>query len=398
MNITKILIPVEKAISLVVENVQRTSKTEKVSIEKARGYVLAQDINSPLNLPPFRQSAMDGYALNIGNSNSYSLIGEVKAGDISNISLSEGQAIRIFTGAPVPDTANTVVKQELVVRENHKIIIEGIIKPGSNIRPLGEQIQKNALALSKGITIEAGTIGFLAGLGIHEVLVFSKPKVAIIITGNELVEVGQPLQEGQVYESNAIMLKNALASLSIKDVDIHRVKDDYKETEKVLKQSLNEYDFTLVSGGISVGDYDFVGSALDAIGVKEVFYKVRQKPGKPLYFGRKDNHFVFALPGNPASALSCFYVYVALSIARYLGKQESAVLNLQLISENNFAKNDTRAQFLKALAKAETVEILEGQESSMLKSFAIANALVYMPEGIKRINQGEMLNVLLLPN
>lgn len=398
MNITKILITVEKAISLVVENVQRTSKTEKVSVENARGYVLAQDIKSPLNLPSFRQSAMDGYAINIGNSNRYTLIGEVKAGDISNIALSEGEAIRIFTGAQVPDTANTVIKQELVVRKKDSISIKGAIKPGSNIRPVGEQIQKNTLALSKGISIEAGTIGFLAGLGIQEVLVFSKPRVAIIVTGNELVEVGQPLQEGQVYESNAIMLKNALASLSINEVDIHRVKDDYQETEKVLRHTLNEYEFTLVSGGISVGDYDFVGSALETIGVKEVFYKVKQKPGKPIYFGSKYNHFVFALPGNPASALSCFYVYVALAIAKYVGKKESAVLNLQLISENSFAKNDTRAQFLKASAKAGTVQILEGQASSMLKSFAIANSLVYIPEGIKSIEQGEKVNVLLLPN
>ena len=397
------MITVEKAISLVLETVTPTSKTTTISLEKALGYVVAQDIKAPISLPPFRQSAMDGYAIHYKNNNNFTVVGETKAGDASNYQLLEGEAIRIFTGAPVTDTANAVIKQELVSKQGNTITIDDTIKLGSNIRPIGEQIKKDTLALKEGVGITASTIGFLAGLGIQEITVYAKPTVAIVVTGNELATVGQPLQAGQVYESNAIMLQNALASLGIRTVDIHKVIDDYDATHQLLSKALDIYDFTLVSGGISVGDYDFVGKALQNIGVNEVFYKVKQKPGKPLYFGHKDHRFVFALPGNPASALSCFYVYVALALAKYSRKEASPVRRQELVCENSFAKNDTRAQFLKAFVnvsqnQTETVKILEGQASSMLKSFAVANALVYLPEGVNTIHQGDSVNVLLLPN
>ncbi|WKV12436.1 molybdopterin molybdotransferase MoeA [Marivirga harenae] len=397
MNITEILITVEKAISLIKENVQCTSKTEMISIEKAKGYVLAEDIAAPINLPPFRQSAMDGYALHLSDTDTYTVRGEIKAGDVPSIDLSAGEAVRIFTGAQVPTTADTVVKQELTAKDKNTIRIEGEITLGSNIRPIGEQIKKDTLALPKQTTLFPSTLGYLAGLGITQVLTYKKPTVAIVVTGNELVEIGTPLSDGKVYESNAIMLKNALASLGIQEVIIQKVTDEYHETETILNKMLNNYDFTIVSGGISVGDYDFVGDALAAIGVDEVFYKVKQKPGKPLYFGKKNNRFAFALPGNPASALSCFYVYVALAITRYSGKERSDVLSQRLTAVNSFTSNGTRAQFLKALATAEKVEILDGQASSMLRSFAVANALVYLPEGEQTINKGSEVNVLLLP-
>jgi molybdopterin molybdotransferase len=398
VNITEILITVEKAISLVLENVKCTPKTERISVEKAHGYVLAEDIIAPINLPTFKQSAMDGYALHFGDTRTYTVKGEIKAGDVSSINLSEGEAVRIFTGAQVPVTANTVVKQELISREGNTISIKGDINLGSNIRPVGEQIKKDTLALSKNVTLFPSTLGFLASLGITQVLIYKKPTVAIVVTGNELVEIGTPLTEGKVYESNTLMLKNALAGLGIHEVSIQKVADDYNKTETVLNKTLDTYDFTIVSGGISVGDYDFVSDALTAIGVDEVFYKVKQKPGKPLYFGKKNNRFVFALPGNPASALSCFYVYVALAIARYSGKESSDVRSQKLLSVHSFKKNGTIAQFLKAFATAETVEILDSQASSMLRSFAVSNALVYMPEGEQNIDTGDELNVLLLPN
>jgi molybdopterin molybdotransferase len=391
------LITVEKAISLIEENVQCTSKTEMLPIEKANGYTLAEEIRAPINLPPFRQSAMDGYALHLGSSNTYSVVGEVKAGDTPAINLAEGEALRIFTGAPVPATANSVIQQELVSREENTITIEGEIRIGSNIRPIGEQIKKDTLALSKNTTLVPSSLGYLASLGITNVLTYKKPTVAVVVTGNELVEIGKPLTDGKVYESNTIMLKTALSSLGIHNVSIQKVTDDYDETETVLKKALSNYDFTIVSGGISVGDYDFVGDALSAIGVDEVFYKVKQKPGKPLYFGRMDNRYAFALPGNPASALSCFYVYVVLAIAKYSGKENSYVLSQKLTAVNTFTKNGTRAQFLKAFAKEEGVEILDGQASSMLRSFAVANALVYLPEGEQKVDKGDRVKVLLLP-
>lgn len=398
MNITKILILVKTAISLVLETVQCTSKTETIPLEKARSYVLAQDIIAGINLPPFRQSAMDGYALRLGDSTTtFKVVGEVKAGDISKIEILEGEAVRIFTGARVPDTANAVVKQERISLDGDIITVAGEIRLESNIRPVGEQIKAHTRALSKNNLISASTIGFLAGLGVTKIQVYKKPSIAIVVTGNELVEAGMPLPEGKVYESNSIMLQNALASIAIGEVTIFKITDDYSATKNTLDNALSTYDFTIVSGGISVGDYDYVGDALTAIGVDKVFYKVNQKPGKPLYFGKKSTRYVFALPGNPASALSCFYVYVALAIARYSGKENSDVRSQKLSNIGSFIKKGTTAQFLKAYATAQSVQILDGQASSMLRSFAVSNALVCLPEGEQIISDGAMLDVLLLP-
>ncbi len=394
----KILISVEQAISLIKKNVGQGITQETIALEQALGYISAEDIFAPISLPPFRQSAMDGYALNYHSGDTFDVMGEVKAGDSMSPILKKGQCVRIFTGAMVPKTANVVIKQESVLRNEDTVSVQQDIVPGSNIRPEGEQIKANELALSRGTYLNASTIGFLAGMGVVSVSVYKKPTVAIVITGNELVTGGKPLEQGQIYESNAIMLSSALQNIGINKVDILTVRDNYQDTEDILTQALDQYDFTLVSGGISVGDYDFVGRALNTIGVEQIFYKVKQKPGKPLYFGKKTKNYVFALPGNPASALSCFYVYVTLAIARFSGKPNSGVKRSQLLAENNFVKSGTRAYFLKAFAKAETVEILEGQASSMLRSFATANALVYLPEQVNSIKQGDLVEVWYLPS
>lgn len=394
----KILIAVEQAISLVTKNVGPSTGTETIALDQALGYVLAEDIFAPIHLPPFRQAAMDGYAINYQSGREFKVIGEVKAGDSKNPLLQAGECVRIFTGAMVPETANVIIKQESVIRTNEVIILNQDVVLGSNIRPEGEQIKINELALSRGTNLNARSIGFLAGMGLVQATVYKKPSVVIIVTGNELVPAGQRLEKGQIYESNAIMLKSALGSLGITRVDIQEVKDNYKDTENVLDQALEHYDFTLVSGGISVGDYDFVGNALHKIGVEQIFYKVKQKPGQPLFFGKKAQNYVFALPGNPASALSCFYVYVALAIAQFSHKPNSGVKKTQLLAENSFTKIGTRANFLKALAKDQTVEILDGQASSMLRSYAVANALAYLPEGLSCINKGDFVDVWHLPS
>lgn len=394
----KILITVEQAISLVQNNVALSPKTESIALEKAMDCVLAEDVLAPVNLPPFRQSAMDGYALNYQSGREFKVIGEVKAGDSKNPLLQAGECVRIFTGAMVPEMANVVIKQESVDINNGVIKVNQDIVVGSNIRPEGEQIKINELALSQGTNLNARSIGFLAGLGLTHVLVYKKPTVVIIVTGNELIPGGQPLEKGQIYESNAIMLKTALGSIGITQVDVLAVKDSYNDTEDILSKALENYDFTLVSGGISVGDYDFVGRALNTIGVSQIFYKVKQKPGQPLFFGRNANHYVFALPGNPASALSCFYVYVALAIDQFSHKPNSRVKKTQLLAENSFTKIGTRANFLKAFAKDQSVEILDGQASSMLRSYAVANALAYLPEDLSYIHKGDLVDVWHLPS
>ena len=308
------------------------------------------------------------------------LIGEVKAGDHSTFELQPGQAVRIFTGAAVPDSANAIVIQEHVKREQNSITLQQNPSLGANIRDQGEQIKQGELALTKNTRISAAGVGFLATLGLDQVVVWDQPKIVIIVTGNELIAPGQPLQHGQIYESNGAMLNAALANFGYTQVTIQKLNDDYNQTEASFKKALAAYDLILVSGGISVGDYDFVYRALQANTVKEVFYKVRQKPGKPLFFGTKNNSMVFGLPGNPASSLSCFYIYVLQALHYWYGLQGNALHQLELPLKQGYFKKGDRAQFLKAYADHVGVQILDGQASSMIHSFSKANALVYLPE------------------
>ncbi len=365
----------------------------ELSIGEVLDNVLAEDVYSPINMPPFRQSAMDGYAVCMEN-NQYAVIGEVKTGDQQDFSLEKGDAIRIFTGAMVPDQANAVVKQELVSRDEDLIDIEGPIKLGSNIRPMGEQIKKGELALKKGTKLNPAAIGFLATLGINKVTVFSKPRITVLITGNELVEPGNILLPGQIFESNATMLIAALEKVGYRDIRKLSIKDNFEETKSSIHHAIDESDVVLITGGISVGDYDFVGKALDVLQVEKIFYKVKQKPGKPLYCGIKDNCMIFALPGNPAAALSCFYVYVLGIVRQMCGEGQQTVFKEQLALDRDVVNHSGRGLFLKAIKRGNKVEILDSQSSAMLNTFALANVLVYIPSDKEFIYEGELVNAI----
>ena len=391
------MISVEEAFKLVQDHINPTDKTEHRSVLKSRSYTISKDINSPINMPPFRQSAMDGYALCLHKDMRYTLIDEVKAGDGHHPVLKEGEAVRIFTGSAVPDTANSVMMQEKVTRDKDSLTLNSPAFENENIRPLGEQVQKEALALKKGTQLTPAAIGFLTTLGISEIEVFSKPSIAIVTTGNELMEAGQSLTYGKIYESNSGMLMSALQSLGFEDITICKVKDDYNSTLIALDKAIIENDLVLISGGISVGDYDFVGKALLELGTEQVFYKVKQKPGKPLFFGKKGNTPVFALPGNPASALSSFYIYVQASLQLLSGNIDFSLTRVTATLSASFSKKGNRAQFLKAFLKNGEVTIMEGQSSAMLNTFALANAFVYVPADVNEIDKGGLVEVILLP-
>ena len=360
-------------------------------IEKTMGMVLAEDIASPINMPSYRQSSMDGYALVFGDDLSNKVIDEVQAGSSKNIPLKKGEAVRIFTGARVPDDADTIVIQEHVSKVEDSIHIEKMPPKNANIRPLGEQISKGDIALEKGTVLNEVSVAFLVGLGISKVSVYKKPKVSILVTGNELVRLGNELKEGQIFESNSVSLVLALKKLGVKNVKVHRIKDQLKSTTKAVKKCLKKSDIILISGGISVGEYDFVKQALENNGVTEIFYKVNQRPGKPLWFGTKGNTKVFALPGNPASSLSCFYLYVLPLIKAQLGfsnyhlERKTGVLKEDIINKTG------KTLFLKGLLKDAQASVLDGQASSMLRSFAISNALLVVAENIDFIKKGEKI-------
>ncbi|CAL2057915.1 gephyrin-like molybdotransferase Glp [Tenacibaculum sp. 190524A05c] len=391
------MISIDEAISIVKNNSKTLHEFKTIKVEKAFGYLLAEDIVSPIDMPPFRQSAMDGYAICSGTFSSYTIIGEVKAGDSINPELKPGEAVRIFTGAAVPDTADVILIQEKVTVKDNELYTEEEFKIAQNIRPKGEQVQKGEVALQKGAKIVPATVGYLYSLGIDEVSVIKKPSVAIVSTGNELIEAGEELKHGQIYESNSAMLTSALYSLKFYDTKVYKIEDNYEATLSTLRTVLENHDLVLITGGISVGEYDFVGRALKELAVNELFYKVKQKPGKPLFYGKKDETQIFALPGNPAASLSCFYIYVYIVLQKMMGKTTLELPRVESNALNSFIKKGDRPQFLKAIYNNGKVELLEGQNSSMLQTFAVSNALVFVPGEVSEIAINDKVETILLP-
>ena len=394
------MISVEQAKEAIAAQIPEP-KSGMQNLRSAMGCVTSRAIESPIGSPPFNQSAMDGYALggdiSIFQGAKYTVVGEVRAGGESNFDLGPGQAVRIFTGAAVPETASAVVMQELVNREGDTIEILQPVKVGANIRRSGEEIRRGQIALEKHTLLNPAALGYLSGLGLTAVEVYSKPIIGILATGDELTTPGQPLKPGHIYESNAAMLAAAMEQNGFEVTEINRVVDREEATVEILRALADRADLVLVSGGISVGDYDHVGTAMEQIGVQTVFHTVNQKPGKPLFFGRRDRKLFFGLPGNPAAALTSLYEY-ALPAARMMSGRGDAFPKTEFHRAiNEFHKKGDRAQFLKAQVTTDGVHILEHQSSAMLRSFAEANALVYMPVSQQSILAGEVVEVHVLP-
>jgi len=389
------MISVQDAFSILKNNLPVLQEVE-YSLVKARKHILAEDVFSPIQMPPFRQSAMDGYALRLFDGLEYEIIGEIKAGDSHLVNLLPGQAIKIFTGAAVPDSAQAVIQIEKVSAKDGRLLLQEAVKPNTNVRPVGEQIKVGELALEKGALLNAAAIGFLAGLGITSAIVYQKPRVGIVVTGNELVQPGAPLDYGKVYESNGIMLESALKETYFEKVSLYQVNDDFENTKNILRETLSENDVVLVSGGISVGDYDFVARALKELVVETLFYKVNQKPGKPLFAGKLKDKIIFALPGNPAAALTCFYVYVLPTLKVISGEAVNYNQTTAIKLAHDYSVRNTRSQFLKASIVNDEVNVLSHQASSMLNSFSVSNGLVFVPEGTYELQKGDKVEVYLL--
>lgn len=387
------MIQVNEALTIVAGNSTKMS-TQKMPVSKALGYVLAETVYSPISMPPFRQSAMDGYAFNFSERQQYDVISSSQAGDHSNIKLKDNEAIRIFTGAYVPDDADTVVMQEHVMANENSILIATMPEQFANVRARGEQIAREGIVFEANILITPAAIGFLACLGITEITVYKKPKVAILVTGNELTEPGKKLKKGKIYESNSVMLQAALQTIGIKKTKVYKVKDNLKATKKALKKILTKFDVVLISGGISVGDYDFVKEALLENGVEELFYKINQKPGKPMFFGSKNETLVFALPGNPASSLTNFYIYVYPAIKNRMGFSDIHLPKLVRKLNAGITNSSGKTLFLKALYDETHVTVLDGQSSAMLNTFATANCLLIVPDDVETLKKDQFVTLL----
>ncbi len=392
------MISVEEAKKIVVNNSKRLSPL-KLSLDEAAGLVLAEDVYASLDIPAFDQSSMDGYAFRFEDYHQNKTLivnGEVPAGLTDHFVLQPQQAARIFTGAAVPEGADTVVMQEKISLENNQLIIhdEDLMK-GNNVRPKGSEISKGSLALAKESFLSPAAIGFLTGMGVTEVNVYPKPSVSIIVTGKELQQPGKPLQHGQVYESNSFTLKAALHQLHIYNVITYSADDDPAILQNTLTQALQKADIVLLTGGVSVGDYDYVIKAASGCGVTQLFHKVKQKPGKPLYFGTRNNQLVFGLPGNPSSVLSCFYQYVIPALEK-LTAQKNIIKIIRLPLGKPYTKKTGLTHFLKARHDDKQVIPLDAQESYRLSSFALADCLIKLEENKSDFKEGDMVEVHIL--
>lgn len=371
-----------------------------IPLEKALGKVLAASIYSPVSIPAFEQSAMDGYAFRYDawQQQPLHIAGEMPAGATVPLTITDGQAARIFTGAPLPAGADTVVMQEKVRVNDNKLIIDDTeLQPGSNVRGIGAEIRAGELALPNGALLTPAAIGFLAGMGIHEVAVYPAPVITIIVTGDELQKPGTSLEYGQVYESNSFTLRTALQQMQIGPVTVMTAEDDFDILLQTVAEALSASDMVLITGGVSVGNYDYVAEALETCGVTRIFHKLRQKPGKPLYFGKRDEQLIFGLPGNPSSVLTCFYEYVYTCIREQMGYPKPALPVMQMRLLNDYHRKPGLTQFLKGYWDGEGVRVLQAQESFRMHSFAVGNCLIVVPEEAGDILNGQMVTVHLLP-
>ncbi len=376
-----------------IQDYGTSGKKELLSLIEANGSVLAETIYAPIDTPPFHQSSMDGYAFSFEEWDGHSsllVVGEIQAGCLPDKILKPSEAFRIYTGASLPDGADTVVMQEKVIVENNsvKITDESIVK-GANVRRKGSQTKKGEAVLKSEQLLTPAALSFLAGIGIDKVNVYSKPVVSIIITGNELINNGDDLVEAKVYESNSVGLTAALQHLNIVPSSVTFTGDNETEIINAVEDVRNS-DIILLTGGVSVGNYDLVQSALEKCGTQKIFHRVRQKPGKPLYFGKLNDTLVFGLPGNPASSLTCFYEYVVPAMESFTHVNYLKRLKLPLL--NDFSKKTGMTYFLKGRTQDNGVTILGNQESYLLNSFAIADCLIELEEDKEKYIAGELVS------
>jgi len=390
------MVSVEQARALIAASVHRVHTAVR-EISHSVGLAIAEDIFSPLDIPAFDQSSMDGYAVYAEDiKRPLPVQGVMAAGHAQSETLQRNHAMRIFTGAPLPAGSDTIVMQEKVIVHSSGIqVTDPDLEKGTHVRKRGSELKKDELVIKKGTVITAPVTGLLASLGILSVPVYPRLSICIIATGNELQKPGQPLKPGQVYESNVFFLQAALEPFVENPKTVLYVEDNLEKIQDALSAAISNSDLVILTGGVSVGDYDFVRQAADRAGIHCKFHRVKQKPGKPLYFGTKENKIIFGLPGNPASVVSCFYEYVLPAVRFMLHLPQEELLSAKL--KDDYKKANGLTQFLKAFYADGEVEILEAQESYRLRSFANANCLVALDENRLSYDKGEIVTVRMLP-
>ena len=382
--------------------------TEKVTLLAALDRVTAEPVVSPINVPSFNNSAMDGYAVRLSDINQSKLLPlatTIFAGDdISNLNWPIGTCLRIMTGAPVPDEAEAVVMQEQTESTPAGIKFPYEIKSGSNIRYIGEDSKQGSVVVDKGTRLTIATLSSLATLGIAELTVFSKLKVAIFSTGNELFDIGNPLtNDSAIYDSNRFTLKLLLTQLNCQIIDLGIIADDPNLIKQSLETASKLADLVITSGGVSVGDADYTKTALAELGQIN-FWKIAMKPGKPFAFGKIGNALFCGLPGNPVSTLVTFYQLVQPLILALVGQSLTTNrMSFKVKTATNLKKSVGRLDFQRGRLQINTDGELEvfstGQQGSHLtQSFNHANCFIVLEQDRGNVAEGELVTVELFNN
>ncbi len=365
---------------------------EHLPLLEALGRYTARDIAAPFDHPLFDSSAMDGYAFAFGDGEQWSVVGEVAAGDVFPRSLKPGECVRIFTGGMMPLGSDTVVPQERVQREGDLITHNDLkLRPGSNVRRRGEQLRAGDVAVKAGTLLDAPAIGLLASVGVDEVAVGKRPKVGLLITGNEFLGNGEVLP-GKIFGSNGVMLHAALVKHGMMP-KVVQVGDEEEELKKAAKALLRSCDVVITTGGVSVGAHDHVPGTVQALEGEVVFHGVRQKPGKPMLFAMLGTVPLFGLPGNPRAAMILFLEYVLPYLRAMQGAAQPWPRHERLPIAATVTVKGHRAEFRAARVKSGQVELLADEGSHMLRSLAHANALAYIPAELRHLEREEHVEV-----
>ena len=399
----RIMISPQEALRLILENAPRLG-AESAPLAQAVDRTLAAEISSREDLPPFDNSAMDGYAVRSEDCRSAApeapvlleVLETLRAGALARLELGPGQAARIMTGAPIPRGADSVVMKELTIPNGVEVRVLHSPGPGENIRGRGEDVRSGRMLLREGTLLRPQEVALLAAQGITRVPVVRRPRASVLASGDELVPPGEALAPGRIRNSNGPALCAALARWGALASDRGIAPDKPPEMKRALEEALEACDLLLVSGGVSVGDFDYTKDLLEELGLRVLFWKAAIKPGKPLLFGLMGQKPVFGLPGNPVAALLCLEEFVRPSLERMQGHSPGhPSYHLAGLLENDLRKEESRQQYLFCLVSESPegfrVRVIRPQGSAMLGMACQANALAVAPIGAGSLKKGERI-------
>lgn len=394
------LLPVPDALAIILSSV-KTLSAEKISLYDASGRVVAEDICSNLTQPPFAASAMDGYAIRFADiADPIKVIGESKAGESFVGMIGPGEAVRIFTGAPMVDGSDTVVIQENISRDGDKITVNECKAQGANIRAAGGDFHKGDCLVKANTLIGARQIALLAAGNVAEFKVYKKPKVAILSTGDELMEVGSEIGPDKIVNSNVPMLMALVEEHGGVPVNLGTAKDTIEDVRAKINQ-VKDVDMFVSIGGVSVGDYDLIQAVLKDAGLQVAFWKVAMQPGKPLVYGDFNAIPYFGLPGNPASAFVCFTNFMLPALQKMQGRRADGHQFSHARIEHDLAPGGSRQNYMRANYHENErgekwVSIYKNQGSANLYPLAHSNCLLVREIGVPAAEIGDLVKILLL--